>query len=235
MQVGVCVAVRALRCEPWHPDSNFTPARYTGCVIHAAGRVMFREWTRYLGIDCTRRQCLRRLLLIGCGWLMLGCQTSDSLPPIRTAEHVDLQRFMGDWYVLGNIPTPIERQAYNALESYSLNPDGTIATTFSFNKGALDGKKKLYHPKGFVRDRSTNAVWGMRFIWPFKAEYRILFVDDSYETCIIGRSKRDYLWVMARTPELPTDAYEVLIEMAEAEGYDRSLIRRVPHTTPTSP
>ena len=70
----------------------------------------------------------------------------------------------------------------------------------------------------------------MQFIWPIKAEYRVLYVNSTYDQCIIGRSKRDYLWIMARTPELEEAAYESLVEIAVDEGYDRALIRRVPHS-----
>ncbi|MGB5735066.1 MAG: lipocalin family protein, partial [Thiohalocapsa sp.] len=48
-----------------------------------------------------------------------------------TVAKVDLERFMGDWYVVANIPTFVEKGAHNPVESYALNPDGTIATTFT--------------------------------------------------------------------------------------------------------
>jgi len=165
-------------------------------------------------------------LLVGLS--LVGCQSSGDLPPIRTAEHVDLERFMGDWYVLGNIPTFIEKTAYNSVESYELDADGTIATTFSFNKGALDGPAKVYHPRAFIRDTQTNAVWGMQFIWPIKAEYRVLFISPDYDQTVIGRSKRDYLWIMARTPNLAEADYQALVALAVAEGYDAANIRRIP-------
>ena len=132
------------------------------------------------------RAILLALILI----LTSGCQT---MKPIHTVEHVDLNRFMGDWYVIANIPTFIEKDAYNAIESYRLDDDGTVATTFRFNKGSLDGPLKEYHPRGFIRDKKSNAVWGMQFIWPFKAEYRIIFLSDDYSKTVIGRSKRDYV------------------------------------------
>jgi apolipoprotein D and lipocalin family protein len=63
-----------------------------------------------------------------CSTLLLwGCQT---MKPIRTVESVDLKRFMGDWYVIACIPTFIETDAFNAVESYKLAEDGTIKTTF---------------------------------------------------------------------------------------------------------
>ena len=102
-----------------------------------------------------------------------GCQT---MKPIHTVEKVDLERFMGDWYVIASIPTFIEKEAFNAVESYRLDDDGTVATTFIFNKGSYDGPVKEYNPRGFIRDKESNAVWGMQFVWPFNAEYRIIYL-----------------------------------------------------------
>lgn len=158
---------------------------------------------------------------------MTGCQ-SNSLGPIRTESNVDLQRFMGDWYVIAAIPTFLETESYNAVERYELLPDNRIKTTFSFNKGGFDGPRKVYNPVGFVREGTGNAVWGMQFIWPIKAEYRIVHVDDAYSQTIIGRTKRDYVWIMARTPEIPEADYQELLKLISDEGYDLSEIRKVP-------
>ncbi|MDH5232983.1 MAG: lipocalin family protein, partial [Gammaproteobacteria bacterium] len=48
--------------------------------------------------------------------------------PIKTESEIDLNRFMGDWYVIANIPTFIEEGAHNAVESYKLDEDGTVET-----------------------------------------------------------------------------------------------------------
>lgn len=73
------------------------------------------------------------------------------------------------------------------MESYELNADGTIATTFTFNKGGFDGKPKSYHPKGFVVENTGNAVWKMQFVWPLKAEYRIVYLKFSLNQGATGR------------------------------------------------
>lgn len=164
-----------------------------------------------------------------CLLIMTGCQSSSSLGPIRTEESVDLQRFMGDWYVIANIPTFIEKEAYNALETYELEDEGRrVDTTFAFNKGGFDGPRKVYNPTGFVREGTGNAVWGMQFIWPIKAEYRIVYVDDAYEQTIIGRTKRDYVWIMARTPEISDAEYAKLLSIVEEAGYNMDEVRKVP-------
>jgi apolipoprotein D and lipocalin family protein len=150
------------------------------------------------------------------------------LKPIHTVEYVDLNRFTGDWYVIANIPTFIEKDAYNAIESYRLDDDGTVATTFRFNKGSLDGPLKEYHPRGFIRDKKSNAVWGMQFVWPFKAEYRIIFLTDDYSQTVIGRSKRDYVWIMAREPSIPDEEYGAILGFLQEQGYDINKLQKVP-------
>ncbi|MEM1436047.1 MAG: lipocalin family protein [Pseudomonadota bacterium] len=171
-----------------------------------------------------------RLVLAVCtGLLLLGCQ-STSQPTIATVDDVDLDRFMGDWYVIAHIPTFIEKSAVNAIESYERGKPPRISTTFRFRKG-FDEPVKTYHPTGFVRDDS-DGHWGMQFLWPIKAEYRISYVDADYRTTIIGRTKRDYLWIMAREPELPAAELEALLARAVDLGYDRTAIRMVPQRWP---
>ncbi len=165
------------------------------------------------------------LALIATGFLS-ACASKG--PEMKTVEYVDLERFMGSWYVIANIPTFLEKGAHNAVETYELNADGTIQTTFTFLKDGFDGEEKEYNPKGFVRDTETNAEWGMRFIWPIKADYRIVYLDDDYSQTVIARQKRDFVWIMARTPSISDDDYASLIELVESIGYDVSKIERVP-------
>lgn len=159
--------------------------------------------------------------------LLAGCATS-SMPPVNTVAKVDLTSFMGDWYVIAHIPTSIEKEAYNAIENYKLNSDGSIATTFTFNKAAFDGEAKKYQPKGFVVPNTGNALWGMQFIWPIKAEYKIAYLDKDYQTTIIARTARDYVWIMARKPHLEATEYKQLTDYVAALGYDMTKLRLVP-------
>lgn len=159
--------------------------------------------------------------------LAAGCQSVDS-PPLATVDQVDLRRFMGDWYVIANIPTYFERGAHNALEHYELAADGTIETTFTFLDGDCGGELKRYTPRGFVLDDRSNAVWGMQFIWPIKADYRIVYLSPGYQRTVIGRTQRDYVWLMARTPSIPKAEYRRMVGFIERQGYDASKLQKVP-------
>ena len=159
-----------------------------------------------------------------------GCSSHPLLP---TVARVDLQRFMGDWYVVAHIPAGKEADAYNAVESYALAADGrTIETTYAFRDGGFDGPVEVLRPNGVVRDRETNARWGMQFFWPFRFEYLITWLDADYQTTIIGRSKRDYAWIMARRPDLAEAEYQELVAELGRQGYDLSELRRVPQRWP---
>jgi apolipoprotein D and lipocalin family protein len=174
-----------------------------------------------------------RLLAIA-ALLLAGCR-QEQHPPLALARDVDLARFMGDWYVIANIPTRIERGAHNAVESYRLAADGTVETTFTFRKGGFDGEEKRYTPRGFVREGTGNAVWGMQFVWPVKADYRIAWLDPGYTLTVIGREARDFAWIMARTPRIPESDYASLIGFLEGQGYDVSRIQRVPQRRDAAP
>ena len=160
--------------------------------------------------------------------LISGC-ASQSPSPIKPVAYVNLNQFMGDWYVIASIPTVIETEAYNAIESYQLDKDGSIDTTFVFRKGGFDGPEKRYNPRGFVVENTGNAVWGMQFIWPFKSEFIIAYLDKDYTSTIIARNARDYVWIMARKPFINDSQYQELTKTVANLGYDVSKLRKVPH------
>jgi len=159
-----------------------------------------------------------------------GC--AHTPPTIQPVANVDLQRFMGDWYVIANIPSYPEREAYNAVESYELKDDGRIMTTFRYRKGNFDAPVKTMHPVGRVVPGSNNAVWDMQIVWPVQAEYVIVALDDNYTQTIIGRSKRDYAWVMARTPVISDSDYAAALAKLKSLGYKLDGLRKVPQQWP---
>jgi apolipoprotein D and lipocalin family protein len=75
----------------------------------------------------------------------------------------------------------------------------------------------------------------MRFVWPFKAEYLVIWLDADYRTTVIGRSARDYVWIMAREPAIPEERYQALVRFLTEVGYDVSRLERVPQRWPSSP
>ena len=97
---------------------------------------------------------------LGIGALLSACaSTPPSIPPVAS---VDMPRFMGDWYVIAQIPTYIERKAFDSVESYRLDAAGTIRATFRYRNGSADAPVKTMEPVGRVVPGTNNAFnnWG---------------------------------------------------------------------------
>jgi apolipoprotein D and lipocalin family protein len=143
---------------------------------------------------------------------------------------VDLDRFMGDWYVIAHIPTWPGAQRLERGRVLRLNPDGSIATTFTFREGGFDGEAKKMTPTGYVTDTQSNAIWGMQFLWPFKADYRISLPDPGLpHHRYLPREARLRLGhgAHARNQRLPSDR-QAVDEHLQALGYKLAEVRDVP-------
>lgn len=163
---------------------------------------------------------------------MLSWLASACAEPLPAAKNVDIARFLGDWYVLGHIPAASEKNAWNAVESYRLRAEtqDVVETTFTFRQGAFDGPLETMRPTGYVSEGETGR-WGMHFYWwqgPFRFEYVIVDLDPSYQEVVIGRSARDYVWVMARTPTISEASWTRLMGVVRKAGYEPAKVRRVP-------
>ena len=176
-------------------------------------------------MDPKRRNSLRLIVvpLYLTLFLLAGCSAQQG-PAMETVEKLDLDRFMGQWHVLADISTPFDRDAFVPLESYTRVGQNIVETVYSYREGNATGPLRERHLKAFVSDES-NAVWAMQIFWPIKAEYRVVFVDPDYQTTIVGRSKRDFVWVMSRAPEISAPALTALLQRTQALGYDLSKLR----------
>lgn len=158
-----------------------------------------------------------------------GCATGD-VKSITPVDQLDLPRFMGDWYVIAHIPSFPERNAFDAVESYQIRPDGRIQTTFRYRNKGFDAPLKTMQPVGTVKPGTGNAVWGMQFFWPIQAEYVVVHVNDDYTQAIVGRSARDYAWIMARSPGISGQDYAAHLQRLRDLGYDLTDLRKVPQS-----
>lgn len=165
-------------------------------------------------------------VLIALTFFIMSCASKH--PPLKKVSSVDINRFMGKWYVIANIPTFIEKGAHNAIETYTWNEkEKRIDVYFTFNKGSFQGERKEYTQKAFVHDKSGNE-WRIQFFWPLKFPYLILDLDKDYSYTVIGVPNRDYVWIMAKTPTLPEKTYQEIIERLKAQHYETKLIEKVP-------
>jgi apolipoprotein D and lipocalin family protein len=159
--------------------------------------------------------------------LSMGCTSVKD--PLRTVSHVDLPRYMGDWYVIANIPYFAEKNCYDSIESYALRPDGDIDNWFTCRKKSFDAPmKRVANALATVEDKSTNAEWRVRFFKVISVKYLILDLDPDYQWVVVGHPSRKYGWIMARSKVLADPVYSGILQRLGAQGYDTSKFQKVP-------
>jgi apolipoprotein D and lipocalin family protein len=161
--------------------------------------------------------------------LFAGCSSMHE--PLQTVQHVDIPRYMGDWYVIANIPYFAEKDCVDSIESYALRPDGKIDNWFTCRKKTFDAPmKRKATAVATIEDKSTNATWSVRFFKIISVKYLILDLDPDYQWVAVGHPSRRYGWVMSRSKQLPEQTYQEILEKLRAEGYDTSKFQKVPQS-----
>ena len=157
------------------------------------------------------------------GLLFVRCSTAQSVDNAPVAA-LDLQRYLGDWYEIARFDHVFERGLEFCKANYALREDGTIAVT---NTGIKAGKPKTSSGKAKITD--TPALLRVSFFGPFYSDYRVMLLDADYQWALVGSKSADYLWILARSPELPQETLSVIIAEAQRRGYDTSKLIWVKH------
>ena len=180
-------------------------------------------------IHVKRMSSILALALLATSSLTACAGTSDPIPPVRG---VDLARYMGRWYVIASIPTRFERGGHNPVETYSRNPDGTICTWFRQRPGSFGAPVKLLHSTASVVPGSGNGEWRVRFFVFLRTQYLVGWLKPDYSQVMVVRDARDYLWYMARSPQVSDADYQAMLHRARGMGYDVAKIVKAPQRWP---
>jgi apolipoprotein D and lipocalin family protein len=167
------------------------------------------------------------VLLATLSTLILGCASNK--PPLRTVAHVDLPRYMGDWFVISEIPFFAEKNCLDSTEHYDLRPDGGINNWFDCRKKSFDAPLKRVATSAVkVLDTRSNARWRVRTFKVISAEYWVLDLDPDYQWVMVGHPSRRYGWIMARSKVLPESTYEGILNRTRDQGYEPEMFKKVP-------
>lgn len=149
---------------------------------------------------------------------------------MKTVDQVDINRFMGDWYVLAGRFTFLEKDVHNGLERYKWNSEkNRIDIDFTYNQGSLTGKKKSIPQKGWIYNEKSKAHWKVTPLWPLKFDFLIVDLAEDYSWTAIGVPNQSYLWIMARDWRNPEPIVQNAIQRLKEKGYNVENIVRVPH------
>ncbi|MEX6503882.1 lipocalin family protein [Pseudomonas zhanjiangensis] len=168
--------------------------------------------------------------------LLVGCASSagGSVPP-ATVARVDLQRYQGTWYELARLPMFFQRHCLQSQAHYRLLEDGSLGVR-NRCRTAADQWQQVEGRAVPQQAGRTDKLW-VRFDNWFsrllpnlsRGQYWVLYLDDDYRVALVGHPNRDYLWLLARTPEVAPALRDKLLGVAREQGYDTGeLIWRTP-------
>ena len=145
-------------------------------------------------------------LLASCGKL-----TVDNTP----VASIELDRYVGTWYEIARFDHRFERGLTQPKAEYSLREDGKISVV---NTGLKDGKEK--RSTAVAKTTDTPALLRVSFFRPFYGDYRVLLLDEEYQYALVGGSSDDFLWILARRPQLDEETKSLILAEAQRRGYD---------------
>ena len=161
---------------------------------------------------------MRQLLLITCCTLLLtGCLGMPAgKQPVQPFE---LPRYLGQWYEVARLDHSFERGLSRVSADYSLQANGQVQVV---NRGydAASGRWREAVGKARFVESSDQGYLKVSFFGPFYGSYVIFELDQQdYQYAFVAGPNRDYLWLLARTPQVSPALRERFVAVARAHGF----------------
>ncbi len=155
--------------------------------------------------------------------LLAGCvRIPEDVEPV---QNFTLERYLGKWYEIARLDHSFERGLTNVTAEYSLLAGGGVRV---LNRGYSEEEKRWKQALGkayFVKGADRGFL-KVSFFGPFYGSYVVFELDhENYQYALVCGPARSYLWILARSPEIPDDLKRMLITKAAQAGFDtRGLI-----------
>lgn len=151
-------------------------------------------------------------------FLMLGACTG--LPEnVRPVAGFDANRYLGTWYEIARLDHSFERGLDSVTATYRLREDGGITV---LNRGRNAARKEWKQAEGRAYLVGDPAVGHLKvsFFGPFYSSYVIFDLSEDYQTAYVAGFNHDYLWLLARRPQLSDAEKSRFIRAARDAGFD---------------
>lgn len=161
---------------------------------------------------------MKRIIFFICALLFAGCNKGD-YPQLQTVEYVDLDRYLGTWYEIARYEHRFQKECKASQATYAKREDGRISV---LNECVtFDGKTKEAKGVARVVDKATNSKLEVSFFGPIWGDYWVIMLDDAYSYAVIGHPSRKYLWLLSRTPKIPQEKLDIILEKLSDFGYQK--------------
>lgn len=178
----------------------------------------------------TPARALRRLALAAALLIPLAtpAQTAGAGAPLQAIERLDVARYMGTWYEIAKVPNRFQRHCVADTQAlYRQREDGQLDVINSCRQAngerteAIGRARQLGaadSPRLEVRFAPAWLSW-LPMVW---GDYWVIDLDPTYQLVAVSEPKREYLWIISRTPRVDAAAYQALLGRLQLQGFDPS-------------
>ncbi len=157
------------------------------------------------------------------------------LAPLKTVPAVDVPRYMGTWHEIAKYPNGFQKKCASSTQAtYTLQADGRVQVLnrCKTDKGewreALGSARQIGGPTSARLQVRFAPEW-LSFIPLVWGDYWIIDLDPDYQWVVVSEPRREYLWILSRTPQMPAPTYQALLGKLENLGFD---LKRIDTTRP---
>jgi apolipoprotein D and lipocalin family protein len=157
--------------------------------------------------------------------------------PVKTIPSLDVPRYMGTWYEIAKFPNWFQKKCVaNTKAEYSIRADGNLKVLNSCKTASgeitdAEGTAKQVGAKDSPKLLVRFAPAWLSFLPMVWGDYWVIELDPQYQVAAVSDPKREYLWVLSRTPQLDKKVYEELLQRLQSQQFD---VRKLELTTQTS-
>ena len=151
---------------------------------------------------------------------------------MQTVPAVDLSRYLGTWYEIARFPNTFQdgrgRNCVATTATYALRPDGQVAVTNRCLDANAGNAEAIATGSAYAVAGGNNARLRVTFFWPFYGDYWVIGLDPEYRWAVVGAPRRDYLWILSRTPAMTPGDYAQAVAAAAGQGFDVARLQPTP-------
>jgi apolipoprotein D and lipocalin family protein len=166
------------------------------------------------------------LLGIAFSLLQVQVQAQTSEIPVKTIASLDVPRYLGTWYEIAKFPNWFQRKCVsNTKAVYSIKSDGNLRVLNSCKPAEGDaaeaeGTARQIGAKDSPKLEVRFAPAWLSFLPMVWGNYWVIDLDSQYQLAAVSDPKREYLWILSRTPQLDPKVYEELLGRLQAQQFD---------------
>lgn len=168
--------------------------------------------------------------------LVLSLSSCTSVPEgIEPVDNFELPRYLGKWYEIARYDHSFEAGLEQVTAEYSMQDDGSVKV---INRGFNPNKQtwKEAQGKAYLVQNSNIGHLKVSFFGPFYASYVIFELDkQAYQYALVTGPNRDYLWILARNPQLDESVKTQLLTSIQQAGFALPSLIWVKHPDSLTP